>query len=852
VFTRNHYFTSKFMGEREFTIEQEYLTGKQRRHNKELHGWGTVCGLKVVEHPVETCRDRWVVVEPGTAIDCCGREVVLRSAEYFDFRAAFEDRWLLDHGPGVPVDNQPHTLQFCLRYTECPSEDVPLLFDDAGCDDTRCQPNLVLEASALEVRIDPPARPEDPLDVRLTWGSTLNLARALRVRRHEATRRLYVLAQPDGDRATLYAFATDHHNLVGSAALPVGLTAWDLALAPDGARAYVALSGVGPDGEVHVLDLTAAGLPDLGMLPVPGAAGGPLRLAVSPADGRLFALAVQTGRVHAYAPPFPPLAAPVDFPPVPGAADLAVTSDGASVYLADGGNEVKRLDAAQPTTPPVGVQVAPAGQTHLVHVVRTTAGDNLVVGLTDGTTERIHLLGLRPGQTPPVADLGAVTVAHRPVALAALPGGTWLYLLEEDPGGAGVVQPLHAHRLELSRPDPLGPPVPVGDRPGGLALAADGRLLSVAFRGAAADPVTGGVALLDVIESPCDALWERALDPCPSCDGDHCLVLATVERYVAGDRLTAARIDNLAGRKILPSTELITRMIDCLLEGGPGAPGPPGPPGPPGRGLNDVIVDSFPSPDLTAPPLFGGSFSFDAATGVLRLNIPRGPQGPPGPAAPPRTLTHICAINWTHNDGQNFPAELLMAFDSDIELRLPLRREQDHVLANMAFRVMGLLDFALLEPRLIPPPPPLPSLGWEGGTWHGRPWANLPGTVETVRFAVPPGAACPDLDQVIASPPAGTRPNGLRFRLFSDLPPRGFFMVLIDGDLIMGLPREPDGTFAPRAPVDADHLAPFLPASGRTGDGTPGGTFKSWFWAGVTPPATLPAPPPNYPWPFFP
>jgi DNA-binding beta-propeller fold protein YncE len=840
VFTRNHYFTSKFMGEREFTIEQEYLTGKQRRHNKELHGWGTVCGLKVVEHPVENCRDRWVVVEPGTAVDCCGREVVLRAPEYFDFRAAFEDRWLLDHGPGVPVDALPHTLQICLRYTECATEDVPLLFDDAGCDGTRCQPNLVLEASTPEVRIDPPAQPEDPLDVRLAWGSTLNLARALRVSRHDPSRRLYVLAQPDGDRATLYAFATDHHNLIGSAALPAALTASDLALAPDGSRAYVALTGAGPDGEVHVLDLTAAGLPDLGMLPIVGAAGGALRLVVSPADGRLFALATQTSRVHAFAAPIPPFPTPVDFTPVPGAVDLAVTSDGTGVYLADGGNQVKRLDAAQPTAAPVGVQVAPAGQTHLVHVVRTIAGDNLVVGLTDGTAERVHLLGLRPGQTPPVADLGAIPVAHRPVAVVASPGGAWLYLLEEEAAGQqGFVQPLHAHRLELGRPNPLAPPFPVGERPGGLAGTADGRLLYVAFRGAAADPVAGGVALLDVIESPCDALWERALDPCPSCDGDHCLVLATVEDYVAGDQLTADRIDNLAGRKILPSTELITRMIDCLLEGGPGGQGPAGPPGPrgpQGQGLNDVIVDSFPPPDLTAPPLFGGNFSFNPATGILHLTIPRGPQGPPGAAAPTQTLTHICAMSWTHNDGHpTLPRDLLVAFDSDVDLPRPITGQQDQILANMAFQVMGLLD--------------QPARGWEAGSWRGNPWANLPGAVEPVRLVRPSKAplACPDLQIDLTAPPTAL-PNGLRFRYSGDVWPRGFFMVLIDGDLITGHPREPDGSFAPFAPVDADHLAPFLPAR-PTGDGTAGGTFKSWFWVGVQPP---PAPPPPFRWPFFP
>src|SRR3954447_21482426 len=78
LLARNHYFSGKFMVERDFTDEQRFLMGKDRRHDQRLHGWGTVCGLKVVEHPQDPCRDRWVVVQPGTAVDCCGREIIIQ------------------------------------------------------------------------------------------------------------------------------------------------------------------------------------------------------------------------------------------------------------------------------------------------------------------------------------------------------------------------------------------------------------------------------------------------------------------------------------------------------------------------------------------------------------------------------------------------------------------------------------------------------------------------------------------------------------------------------------------------------------------------------------------------------
>jgi hypothetical protein len=73
---RNHYFTGKLLVERDFTDEQRYLIGKDRRHNQRLHGWGTVCGLRVREHEDCNCRETYLIVEPGTAVDCCGREIL--------------------------------------------------------------------------------------------------------------------------------------------------------------------------------------------------------------------------------------------------------------------------------------------------------------------------------------------------------------------------------------------------------------------------------------------------------------------------------------------------------------------------------------------------------------------------------------------------------------------------------------------------------------------------------------------------------------------------------------------------------------------------------------------------------
>src|SRR5947209_3012117 len=86
-FTRNYYFTGKLLVERDFTDEQSYYVNKLRHHHQRLHGWGVVCGLKVVQHENQACQTRFVCVEPGTAIDCCGREIIVREREYIDLTA---------------------------------------------------------------------------------------------------------------------------------------------------------------------------------------------------------------------------------------------------------------------------------------------------------------------------------------------------------------------------------------------------------------------------------------------------------------------------------------------------------------------------------------------------------------------------------------------------------------------------------------------------------------------------------------------------------------------------------------------------------------------------------------------
>jgi hypothetical protein len=170
-FTRNAYWTGKLMLARDFVDEQHYVIEKLRHHNQKLHGTGVVCGLKVVQHETDSCRDRFVCVEPGTAIDCCGHEIVLREKDCLDLWAEPQIKAIRAK---TPADATPHYVQICIRYRECETELVPVLYDECGCADEKCAPNRVLESYQLCAMVDPKA-PAAAADIcKDKWNTSLS------------------------------------------------------------------------------------------------------------------------------------------------------------------------------------------------------------------------------------------------------------------------------------------------------------------------------------------------------------------------------------------------------------------------------------------------------------------------------------------------------------------------------------------------------------------------------------------------------------------------------------------------------------------------------------------------------
>jgi hypothetical protein len=618
--SRNNYFTGKLLVERDFTDEQRYLLGKLRRHNQRLHGWGSVCGLKVKQHPNPGCQDRFVVIEPGTAIDCCGREIYVSREEYFEFSEQFLAKWRQQHGPNAQPDpEERHRIQICISYRECGTEDIPALFDDCSCDATSCQPNRILDSYSFDVLLADNASPTGAGGAELEWSNTLHFADAVRVAGNSASKRLYILSSSTTGgttTATVYQLDLADYNVMGAVdfAASNGL---DVAVSPAGDFVYVAVQPTAAaTPEVHVLD--AAGLSSVAQFSVGSAAADPtFRLSVVPApDGRLLVSGKTIGVVlvsgmNVSSPP--PLQTPIA---IANPVAAAVSPSSRYAYFADGSSKVSwsDLSASSPTSGTPQIDFGAGTAISSLALAETTKGDMLAA--LDTTSPALYFANIPPAG-PPSASLvtqHASGFAFPPMQVVLSGTGQWAYVLEQETAtGKAYVQAVNEHAVETAQPGALGVALPVGFVPVSEAIADDGGVLYVPFSGQPGTD-TGGVAVVEILEDLCCDVFKHPIE-CPDCTDGNCIILATINGYRYGQAVVDADIDNVTDRRLLVSTEVLTRVVRCLCEqGAGGGAGPQGPPGDPGK-------DGEPGAD--------------------------GGQGPAGPGLE-IGLVQIHALSWTH------------------------------------------------------------------------------------------------------------------------------------------------------------------------------------------------------------
>ena len=150
---RPAYYAGKLLTEHDFCLEQQYHIDKHRLHNLALHGWGVVSGLKVIPH--QNCPNLRITLEPGLALDHCGREIRLLEPIDAVLPAAPPpskppDPCPPDVAPEPPPPEQLGRLWVCIRYCEQQTELALAPFDECNCGGAPMRPGRVCESFCVD------------------------------------------------------------------------------------------------------------------------------------------------------------------------------------------------------------------------------------------------------------------------------------------------------------------------------------------------------------------------------------------------------------------------------------------------------------------------------------------------------------------------------------------------------------------------------------------------------------------------------------------------------------------------------------------------------------------------------
>ena len=156
---RVNYTLGLVLGVDEFQQEQLYHAAGRRGHNRLLHGYGTVWGLKV-ETPSPSDTDPEIRVSAGVAVDPCGREICVPDTMCVKLSA-----WLTRHRDTLQrvygSANQTVPLAVVLCHRECPDDAVPVPGEPCRSQEDAMQPSRIRDSFELRLAL----RDDAP------WGS---------------------------------------------------------------------------------------------------------------------------------------------------------------------------------------------------------------------------------------------------------------------------------------------------------------------------------------------------------------------------------------------------------------------------------------------------------------------------------------------------------------------------------------------------------------------------------------------------------------------------------------------------------------------------------------------------------
>ena len=152
---RVRYFPRQLLTDGDMSTDQEYFRLKLRRHNRFMHGWGTVCGLLVTAAPSEKMLWR-VQIGDGYALGPYGDEIfVAPDAQVFlDLETggiASSDPCKPDSllGPGgTPMAGS--TVYVAIQYAECKTRPVHVTACGCGCETSACENSRIRDSFQVQ------------------------------------------------------------------------------------------------------------------------------------------------------------------------------------------------------------------------------------------------------------------------------------------------------------------------------------------------------------------------------------------------------------------------------------------------------------------------------------------------------------------------------------------------------------------------------------------------------------------------------------------------------------------------------------------------------------------------------
>ena len=150
---RPDYQPGDYLRSDDLRVEQAYLQQRLRRHDRRLHGWGVVCGMRVI--PANDPAHPWgVCVCPGFAIGPYGDEIQLTCRVSLDIT---EFLWRL------PVRIKVPTLTYVsIRYAEELTKPIPTPIAQCQCSGTVYTPSRIQDGYQLSALWELPLQLKQP------------------------------------------------------------------------------------------------------------------------------------------------------------------------------------------------------------------------------------------------------------------------------------------------------------------------------------------------------------------------------------------------------------------------------------------------------------------------------------------------------------------------------------------------------------------------------------------------------------------------------------------------------------------------------------------------------------------